>query len=155
VISGTKTFISCASFATCGSVLVQTDLNAKPSYRGQTWLFIPRMDLPGLEVRRLPSTSGLLGYSEMSFDDVRVPKEYVLGELNKGFYLGMRYLNEMREIVGLAAIGFAERALEITLKWIKERKVFGRPLATYDSIRHEIADVLAPLEGQNYSRSKS
>jgi acyl-CoA dehydrogenase len=74
------------------------------------------MDLPELEVRRLPSTSGLLEYSEMSFDDVRVPKEYVLGELNKGFYLGMRYLNEMRAIVGLTAIGFAERALEITLK---------------------------------------
>jgi alkylation response protein AidB-like acyl-CoA dehydrogenase len=147
VISGTKTFISCAPFATFGSVLVQTDLNAKPPYRGQTWLFIPRMDLPGLEVRRLPSTSGLLEYSEMSFDDVRVPKEYVLGELNKGFYLGMHYLNEMRAIVGLVAIGFAERALEITLKWIKERKVFGRPLATYDSIRHEIADALAPLEG--------
>jgi len=77
---------------------------------------------------------------------VEVPEHYVLGEVNRGFYLNMEGFNLARILVSAACVGMAEKALEISRDYVKQRVLFGRPLAKFEGISFEIADDHAKLE---------
>lgn len=79
--------------------------------------------------------------AELFFQDVRVPKENLLGELNGAFLHLMTNLAQERMGIAMAAIAAAEHLLEITTRYVKEREAFGRPLAKLQHIRFEIAEM--------------
>jgi acyl-CoA dehydrogenase len=146
VINGTKTFITSAPLARYGAVLCQTDPKAVPPYRGLTWIEVD-MKTPGIEVTPLPEVGWPASpFGQVTFDNVRVPKENTIGEINKGFYLGMEFLNEARATIGLVSCGAARGILDLTIKYVKERKVFGRPISDYNHVRFTIADLLCKVE---------
>lgn len=146
IINGVKTFITSSLIARYGCVLVQTDPKSTPPYRGLTWIEVD-MKTPGIEVAPLPSLGwyeSTLG--EVSFSDVRVPKDNTIGEINKGFYIGIEYLNTARALIGLTSCAAARGIIDETIKWVKERKVFSRALCDYQHVRFTIAQLLPKIE---------
>jgi acyl-CoA dehydrogenase len=124
--------------------LVRTDPQA--GHRGFTFIFIPAK-LPGIshtvfeDIGRMALSTGGLTYK-----DVEVPERYVLGEINRGFYLNMEGFNLARILVSSACVGMTEKALEISRDYVKQRVLFGRPLAKFEGISFELAEDHARLE---------
>jgi len=124
--------------------LVRTDPEA--GHRGFTFIFIPAK-LPGIsysvfeDIGRMALSTGSLVYK-----DVEVPDYYMLGEVNRGFYLNMEGFNLARILVAAACVGMTEKALEISRDYVKQRVLFGRPLAKFEGISFEIAADHAQLE---------
>ena len=91
--------------------------------------------------------------AEISFDNVRVPKENLIGEINKGFYYIMEKFELERLILSTGALASAEYALEHGLQYLSERKAFNRSLNTFQELRHRVAQLsaeLACLKAFNY-----
>jgi acyl-CoA dehydrogenase len=124
--------------------LVRTDPDA--GHRGFTFIFIPAK-LPGIsygvfdDIGRMALSTGSLLYK-----DVEVPEHYVIGEVNRGFYINMEGFNLARILVAAACVGMTEKALEISRDYVKQRVLFGRPLAKFEGISFELAEDHAKLE---------
>ena len=91
--------------------------------------------------------------AEISFNNVRVPKENLIGEINKGFYYIMEKFELERLILSTGALASAEYALEYGLQYLSERKAFNRSLNTFQELRHRVAQLsaeLACLKAFNY-----
>jgi len=84
--------------------------------------------------------------AELAFDNVRVPKENLLGEEGKGFYYMMESLQVERMSGVLATIGLMDYTLNITLEYITERIAFGKPLSKIQVLRHQIAEMATEIE---------
>lgn len=84
--------------------------------------------------------------TELYFDNVKVPKENVLGEVNDGFKVAMGLLAGGRITIGAQGLGIGEGALEYTINYIKERHQFGRPLAANQEVQFMVADMAVALE---------
>jgi acyl-CoA dehydrogenase len=83
---------------------------------------------------------GGLSTGGFNYKDVEVPESYVLGEVNRGFYVNMEGFNVARILVASACVGAAEKALEIGRDHVTNRVLFGRPLAKFEGISFEIAE---------------
>ena len=83
--------------------------------------------------------------SEIFFEDFRVPHANMLGEEGTGFYLMMGGIENERLSIGAQCVGMAERALELTLPYLKERQAYGGTLWDLQTIRHDIASLIAEL----------
>jgi len=116
-------------------------------HRGITAFFLP-IDAPGVEVGKRFEEMGRMAISSGSIviEDVRLPDAYRVGEEGRGFYLAMEGFDNARLLIGAACCGAAQRALELGMQWIKERAAFGRPIAKYQGIQFELADLWAELE---------
>jgi len=79
-------------------------------------------------------------------EDVHVPDSYRIGEVDKGFYLTMEGFDNARILIAAVCVGAAQRALDIGIDYIKERKAFGRPIGKFEGIQFELADDWAQLE---------
>ena len=79
--------------------------------------------------------------AELAFNNVRVPKENLLGEEGKGFYYVMESLQVERLTGAAACIGLIEYVLDITLQYISERMAFGKTINQFQVLRHQIADM--------------
>jgi len=147
VINGVKTFITGASYASFFIVLCQTNPEAKPPYRGQS-LFIIDKDTPGIDISKLEGKMGLKTATtcEVSFDNVRVPKDALLGEENKGFYYALQGFNISRVKVAAQGVGLAQGALDRALEYAKSREQFGRRIADFQAIQHKLADMAVKTE---------
>lgn len=143
VINGHKWWTSNGSLADILLVMVRTDQEAHP-YNGCSIILVPA-DTPGVEViRDVPHLGGsLLGssHAEISYDDVRVPKENLLGAENAGFAIAQQRLGPARLTHCMRFSGMADRALSIAKAYLEEREAFGSTLADKQSLRFEIADV--------------
>jgi alkylation response protein AidB-like acyl-CoA dehydrogenase len=84
--------------------------------------------------------------SELSFEDVRVPVDNLLGEEGKGFYYLMRQLARERLSVAVMAIAACETALEITLEYCKQRTAFGQPIGSFQNSRFKLAEMKTEIE---------
>ncbi|MEM3673256.1 MAG: acyl-CoA dehydrogenase [Candidatus Bathyarchaeia archaeon] len=82
----------------------------------------------------------------ISMNDVKLPEYHVIGEVDKGFYLTMEGFDNARILIAAACVGAAQRALEIGMEYIKERKAFGRPIGKFEGIQFELADDWAQLQ---------
>ena len=103
---------------------------------------------PGFTVSRTLDKMGMLASdtAELSFQDVRVPAEHLLGREGVGFYEVMRVFQRERLVAGLHAVSMCDRALDDTMAYLRERQAFGGPLAGKQAIRHRLADLATSIE---------
>ncbi len=120
VINGSKAFITNSTYAGIFLVAVKTDLAAKGS-RGISVILVPN-DVPGLEIDKPEEKmSNRSSFScPLAFTDVRVPKENLVGELNRGFPLFMKCVDDGRIAISAVAVGMAQGVLERATKYSKE-----------------------------------
>jgi len=117
------------------------------SHRGMTGFYLP-INAPGVEVNKKLEDMGRMAISTGGFmmQNVRVPDSYRLGDVDKGFYLTMEGFDNARILIAAVCVGAAQRALEIGMEYIKERRAFGRPIGKFEGIQFELADDWAQLE---------
>lgn len=151
IINGSKIFITNGVHGDLYFVAAKTDPEAKGS-RGIS-MFIVEKGTPGFSVGRSLKKHGWRSSdtAELFFDDVRVPQEKMLGEINKGFYAVMKNFQHERIMLAAMGVGEAQKALEITLEHVKTRKAFGAPLFEKDVIRDKLARMQTKIAlAQNY-----
>jgi alkylation response protein AidB-like acyl-CoA dehydrogenase len=149
IINGRKTFITTAPIADWAIVYAKTDLSEKN--RGKSRgisAFIVDMKLPGVSCGKAEDKMGLKGCptSDIILEDVRVHKDDLLGEENRGFQNAMKTLDIGRIGVSAMSIGVAQGALDEAVKYAKERKQFGQRLADFQAISFMIADMATKLQ---------
>lgn len=144
ILNGRKTFITMAPLADVAIVYAKTDVSK--GSRGIT-AFIVDMKQEGVSCGKNEYKMGLKGCatSDIVLENVRVHKDHMLGELNKGFSNAMKTLDVGRIGVAAQSIGVAQAALDEAIKYAKERKQFGRPLANFQAISFMIADMATKL----------
>ncbi len=146
VINGSKAFITNSTYASTFLVAAKTDLEAKGS-RGIS-IFIVPAGLPGFEIGKPEEKmSNRSSYScPLSFTDVRIPKENLVGELNKGFPVFMKCVDDGRVAISAVAVGMAQGVLERAAKYSKERVTFGRPICENQAIAFKLAEMATEIE---------
>ena len=127
--------------------LVFANVNPDAGYRGIT-AFIVERGMKGFTVGKKEDKLGIRASStcELILDDCRVPKANVLGEVGKGYKTAIETLNEGRIGIGAQMIGLAKGALEHTITYTKERKQFGKAIAEFQAVQHQIARAAADIE---------
>ena len=145
VINGSKTFITNGYLADLVIVVAKTDPSA--GAKG-TSLFLVEAGTPGFAKGKRLEKVGMKAQdtSELFFQDVRVPKENLLGQAGMGFAYLMQELPQERLTVGLGAIANAEAALSWTLDYTRERKAFGRAVADFQNTRFKLAEMATELQ---------
>ena len=145
VISGRKLWITNGNEADI--FIVFATLDPAAGYRGIT-AFIVERDFPGFSVGKKEDKLGIRASStcELVFDDCRVPRTNLLGETGKGYKVAIETLNEGRIGIGAQMIGLARGALDAAIAYVKERKQFGRAIAEFQAVQHQIARAAAELE---------
>ena len=147
VLNGAKTFITNANISDFIVSICQTDPESKPPYRGQS-IIVVENGAPGIDITKLKGKLGLRPSQtcDVAFSDARVPEENLLGELNRGFYHTLDFLNESRIEIAAQGVGIAQGALDRTVDYAKERMLFGRPLAELQAVSHKLADMAIKVE---------
>lgn len=145
-LTGTKMFITNGVHADLYFVAARTDPDAKGS-RGIT-IFAVERGTKGLSVGRALSKTGWLcsDTAELIFDEVRVPAENVLGEVNRGFYAVMKNFQNERIVLGALACAEAQTALDMTIAYVKQRSAFGGVLWNNQAVRQRLAGCLTRIE---------
>jgi acyl-CoA dehydrogenase len=145
VISGSKTFITNGGHASWYTVYAKTDPEA--GHRGITAFVVDR-DADGVTVDKKEDKLGqrASNTATISFDEVEVPAENMLGEENKGFKLAMMTLDRTRPGVSALAVGIARAAFEFASDYSKERVQFGVPIAMHQAVAFMIADMATKIE---------
>ena len=140
VINGTKCFITNGSHADWYTVYAKTDKEA--GHRGISAFVVPR-ELDGVTVDKKEDKLGQRASDTamISFNDVEIPADNLLGEENKGFKLAMMTLDRTRPGVSAMAVGIAQAAFEFAAEYSKERVQFGVPIAMHQAIQFMIADM--------------
>ncbi|CAN5204702.1 acyl-CoA dehydrogenase family protein [soil metagenome] len=145
VINGSKCFITNGSHANYYTVYAKTDKEA--GHRGISAFVVDR-DLDGVTVDKKEDKLGqrASNTATISFNDVEIPAENLLGEENKGFKLAMMTLDRTRPGVSAMAVGIARAAFEFASDYSKERVQFGVPIAMHQAIQFMIADMATKIE---------
>lgn len=144
-LNGRKTFITMAPLCDYAVVYAKTDMS-----RGTKGIsaFIVDLKAEGVSLGKAEHKMGLIGCatSDIILEDVKVPREDLLGELNQGFINAMKTLDVGRLGVAAQSIGVAQGALDEAIKYARERKQFGRHIADFQAIGFMIADMATKLE---------
>ena len=143
-LSGTKMFVPDAHLA---DVLVV----AARSRDGSTMedgvsLFLVPKDMPGLAIRRLPAVDETRKLCEVRFDNVAVPTSALLGELHRGWAPLQQVIDRAAVALSAEMCGAAQRVLEMTVDYAKLRVAFGKPIGSYQGVKHKCADMLVDIE---------
>ena len=141
ILNGRKTFISGAPMADYCIIFAKTDLKQKGS-KGIS-MFIMDMKLEGVSCGAPEKKMGIGGYPtcDVVMEDVRIPKECLVGPLHKGFAFAMKTLDGGRLGMAAQAVGIAQGCLDEAVKYSKERKQFGKPIANFQAISFMLADM--------------
>jgi acyl-CoA dehydrogenase len=145
VVNGSKTFITNGVRADFVVTAVKT--TSEGGHHGLSFLLVEK-GMDGFSVSKKLDKLGWRASdtAELSFQDVFVPEENLLGEENKGFYLIMANFQWERLAMALGSIGGMQAVLERTIEYAQERHAFGRPVAKFQAIRHKIAEMALKLE---------
>jgi isovaleryl-CoA dehydrogenase len=143
VLNGQKTWISAAHLADHILVVARTGRDGS-KHEGLTMLSVPT-DSDGLEVSGI-ETMGGKEVNDVYLTDCYVPEERVLGQVDGGWMQLMAGLNVERLITAATILGLGQRAFDDVLAYVKERKQFDRPIGSFQTIRHRLADVATELE---------
>ncbi len=146
IINGSKIFITNGGIATTYCTFVKSD-PTQGSGKGITCLQIEK-DTPGFTMSKPVQKMGMNGSPtvELYFDNVKVPKENMLGEQNNGFQVAMGLLAGGRITIAAQGLGIGEGALEYTTQYIKDRQQFGKPLAANQGVQFMVADMATALD---------
>ncbi|HOK63518.1 MAG TPA: acyl-CoA dehydrogenase [Soehngenia sp.] len=144
-INGSKIFITNGGYADIYIIFAMTD--KQKGTRGIS-AFIVEKDMEGFSIGKIEKKLGIHGSStaELIFKDLYVPKENLLGQEGKGFGIAMSTLDGGRIGIAAQAIGIAQGALNETIKYVKERKQFGRPIAAFQNTQFVIADLQTKID---------
>ena len=137
VLNGEKTWISNGGIADLYCVFART---GGPGAKGISAFLVPA-DAPGLTIAERLETIAPHPLARLAFDDCRIPASALIGEEGQGFRISMSVLDVFRSTVAAAALGFARRALDESLKRVKERELFGAPLFDLQMVQGHIADM--------------
>ncbi|MBI2217842.1 MAG: acyl-CoA dehydrogenase family protein [Candidatus Rokubacteria bacterium] len=152
VINGSKTFITNGAMADVYFVAARVE-GGEPAkrHRGISMFLVDR-DTPGFRVSRTLDKMGMRASdtAELSFEDMRVPADTLLGREGAGFYEVMRVFQRERLVAGLHAVAMSERALEDTIAYVRERHAFGGPLAGKQVVRHTLAELGTSIEAARW-----
>jgi acyl-CoA dehydrogenase len=141
-LNGEKAYISNAPEADVYTVFARTTIDA--GSRGITAFAVPA-DAPGLKGRSIamlsPHPVGML-----EFDGVEVGPDLMIGEPDQGFGVAMQTLDLFRPSVGAFAVGMAEAALDLALDHARKREAFGKPIAGFQAVSHQLADMAVRID---------
>jgi acyl-CoA dehydrogenase family protein 9 len=139
VLNGEKIWITNGGIAGFFTVFAKTSLDG----RGHITAFIVTRDMPGVTTGPHEDKMGIRASSTTSvaLENVRVPSRNVLGDVGKGFKVAMRILNAGRTGLGGGSVGAMKRLIELAARHARDRAQFGRPIATFESIRHKIGQM--------------
>lgn len=144
-LTGKKVFITNAKEADI--FIVFANLNPDVGYKGIT-AFVVEKGMPGFALGKKEVKLGIRASStcEVLFEDCKVPKENVLGEIGKGYKIAIETLNEGR--IGIAAqmLGLAEGAYAAALNYVKQREQFGKQLSEFQGVQFQIAQMAVDIE---------
>jgi isovaleryl-CoA dehydrogenase len=143
VVDGQKTWTSNAQFAEHVLLMVRTG-DPDSGHRGITMLSVP-MGSDGIEVRPIDTMNGR-EVNDTFFTGVFVPEERLIGEENRGWEQLMAGLSAERLLIGAVFLGHGRRAFDDALAYVRERRQFGRPIGSFQAIRHRLADLATELE---------
>lgn len=145
VINGTKTFITQGSVGKVYVVLAKTD--AERGTKGISAFIVEREwdgVHPGEPMHKLGMNCS--DTAQIVFENVKVPEENLLGELNHGFMDTMKVLDGGRIGIGAISVGIARGALEESMKYANERKQFGRPIGDFQAIEHKMVNMATEID---------
>lgn len=143
VLNGSKTFITNGQHANMILVAAKTDPTA-PGAKGVSLFIVDTDNSPGFRRGRKLKKLGLdwADTSELFFDDMKLPAEALLGpEPNQGFIQLMKSLPQERLIIALGGMAMIERALALTITYVKERKAFGQRIIDFQNTQFELAEM--------------
>jgi alkylation response protein AidB-like acyl-CoA dehydrogenase len=145
VLNGQKLWITNAKEA--GLFLVFATVDAAAGYKGITAFLVPK-GAPGFTLGKKEDKLGIRASStcELVFRDCSVPAENVLGEVGKGYKIAIETLNEGRIGIGAQMLGLASGAWGHAARWSKERKQFGKPLAEFQAMQFQLAEMAMEVE---------
>lgn len=145
VLNGSKTFITGATVANFYTVFAYTDPENR--YNGMSCFIVDR-DWEGVSTGQPFHKMGqhASDTAEVIFEDVKVPASHLLGEEGMGFMIAMKVFDRSRPPTSAGAVGLAQRALDESIRYAKERMVKGKPLWKFQSIAHMIADMAMEVE---------
>ncbi len=145
IVNGTKQFITNAGEADICVLVVSTDKS-----RGQRGLsaLIVETDTPGFKVGKHEDKMGIRASStcELVFENMKVPKENLLGNEGRGFRIALQTLDSGRISIGAQALGICRAAFEKALAYSKERIQFGKPISSFQAIQWMLADMATEIE---------
>ncbi len=147
VVNGQKTFITSGFNADVVVLACKTD----PAERAKgVSLLLVDTDTPGFERGRMLEKIGCKGQdtAELFFTDMKVPAANLLGEEGRGFYMLMNELSQERLVQAIRAVGSAEAAVQWTLDYALERRMFGQTLADFQNTQFKLAEMRAELTAQ-------
>jgi isovaleryl-CoA dehydrogenase len=149
LLNGTKVFITNGPIANV--LIVYAKTRPEAGSRGIT-AFIFETNTPGYHVARKLEKVGMHGSptGELVFEDAFVPQENVLGKVNEGFKIVMSGLDLERAFFAVSMVGGIEAALEVSLKYAKERQQFGQAIANFQLIQAKLADMYTDLEAARH-----
>lgn len=144
VLNGRKHFITNGDIADVATVFAANDRQKKA--RGGITAFIVEKTFPGFYVGTIERKMGLRGSHtcELIFDDCRVPRENVIGgeaNVGQGFKTAMKTLDKGRLTMGASALGSAQKLLDLSIAYAKQRVQFGQPIANFQAIQIKLADM--------------
>ncbi len=145
IITGNKIFITNAGYADVYIVMAMTD-KAK-GVKGIS-AFIVEADREGFSIGKKEKKMGIRGSatSELIFENVRVPKENLLGREGFGFKIAMKTLDGGRIGIAAQALGLGQGAIDETVNYVKERKQFGRPISKFQNTQFQLADMATRMD---------
>lgn len=145
VIDGNKTWITNGSVADVAIVMTKTDPGA--GHQGITAFLVPT-DTDGFAAEKIDNKLGIRAsdLAELRLDDVRVPEENVVGEVNEGFYQLMEFFASGRTSVAAQAVGAAQGALDAAREYATEREQFDQPISEFQAIRHKLAKMATNVD---------
>ncbi len=145
VITGQKLWITNGNEADL--FIIFANVNPEAGYKGITAFLVER-GTEGFTVGKKEDKLGIRASSttELVLENVRVPSENVLGEVGKGYRVAIETLNEGRIGIGAQMVGLAQGALDHTVKYVKEREQFGQPIAEFQGVQFQLAQMATQIE---------
>lgn len=147
VINGSKMFITNGTVCDFMVVLCVTNPIEEKKHRRFSIILV-EADRNGITKNKIKGKMGIRASdtAEVIFEDVRVPCENLIGEEGKGFYHLMHFFDITRTHVAAQGVGLAQGALDKTIKYVQERKTFGQPLASYQGVQFQLAEMATKIE---------
>ncbi|MDR2006807.1 MAG: acyl-CoA dehydrogenase family protein [Acidaminococcales bacterium] len=145
ILNGTKTFITNGGIAEVYLVFANTRKSA--GIRGLTAFIVPK-GTPGFSFGKKEDKMGIRASTtcELILDNVRLPESSRLGREGEGFRIAMNTLDAARPFVGAVSVGLAQSALDMAVKYSKERRQFGQPIASFQLVQAMLADMSMRVE---------
>jgi alkylation response protein AidB-like acyl-CoA dehydrogenase len=145
VINGTKNFVSNGKLADVTLLFAMTDISK--GHRGIS-AFLIADGTPGFTKGKKEDKLGIRACDtiEISFEDCRIPKENLLGEVGQGLRIALGTLDGGRIGIGAQAVGIAQGALDESVRYSKEREQFGRPISSFQAIQWKLANIATEVD---------